>query len=137
MSHYFTTPTGPEKRRRITVRFWDTDWEFTTASGVFSADGLDPGHGVVHVPRVLGRRVRLDGDAYTVVGVAPAALDRVTRGAALFVPLALDPSQRRNFTPYLSLLGRLAPDASERLAFRYPELRITYRPEGPLPATSL
>ncbi|MDP4022196.1 AMP nucleosidase [Methylobacterium sp. NEAU 140] len=29
--------------------------------------------------------------------------------------------------------GGPPPDAAERLAFRYPELRVTYRPEGPLP----
>ncbi|MCJ2027046.1 AMP nucleosidase [Methylobacterium sp. J-067] len=29
--------------------------------------------------------------------------------------------------------GGAPPDASERLAFRYPELRVTYQPNGPLP----
>lgn len=47
MSHYFTTPTGAEKRRSVDVRFWDTDWRFTTANEVFSADGLDLGTGVL------------------------------------------------------------------------------------------
>ena len=47
MSHYFAAPTGPEKRRRITARFWDTDWEFSTANEVFSADGLDLGTSVL------------------------------------------------------------------------------------------
>ncbi len=47
MSHYFHTPGGEEHRRRITARFWDTDWEFTTADGVFSADGLDLGTAVL------------------------------------------------------------------------------------------
>ncbi|GEL42790.1 AMP nucleosidase [Methylorubrum extorquens] len=28
---------------------------------------------------------------------------------------------------------RIAPDATERLQFRYPELRLTYQPTGPLP----
>jgi AMP nucleosidase len=28
---------------------------------------------------------------------------------------------------------RIAPDATERLQFRYPELRLTYQPAGPLP----
>jgi AMP nucleosidase len=31
------------------------------------------------------------------------------------------------------LAGGPPPDATERLAFRYPELRISYRPDGPLP----
>ncbi len=47
MSHYFTAPTAAEKRRSIDVRFWDTDWRFSTANEVFSADGLDLGTGVL------------------------------------------------------------------------------------------
>jgi AMP nucleosidase len=31
------------------------------------------------------------------------------------------------------LAGGPPPDATERLAFRYPELRLSYRPDGPLP----
>ncbi len=31
------------------------------------------------------------------------------------------------------LEGGAPPDAAERLAFRYPELRVTYQPDGPLP----
>ncbi len=47
MSHYFTAPSAAEKRRSVDVRFWDTDWRFTTANEVFSADGLDLGTGVL------------------------------------------------------------------------------------------
>lgn len=47
MSHYFTAPALAEKRRSVDVRFWDTDWRFTTANEVFSADGLDLGTGVL------------------------------------------------------------------------------------------
>jgi 16S rRNA G1207 methylase RsmC len=47
LSHYFHTPTGAENRREIRARFWDTDWTFTTAAGVFSADGLDLGTAVL------------------------------------------------------------------------------------------
>ena len=47
MSHYFTAPSAAEKRRNVDVRFWDTDWRFTTANEVFSADGLDLGTGVL------------------------------------------------------------------------------------------
>ncbi|GAB3624329.1 methyltransferase [Mariniluteicoccus endophyticus] len=45
--HYFTTPEGPEKRRTIRIRAWDTDYEVTTANGVFSYDGLDLGTAVL------------------------------------------------------------------------------------------
>mgnify|MGYP002138018561 CR=1 FL=1 len=47
MSHYFTQPSAAEKRRSVDVRFWDTDWRFTTANEVFSADGLDLGTAVL------------------------------------------------------------------------------------------
>lgn len=47
MSHYFTEPKAAEKRRQVDVRFWDTDWRFTTANEVFSADGLDLGTAVL------------------------------------------------------------------------------------------
>ncbi len=46
-SHYFTTPAGPPLRRQIDVRFWDNDWQFTSAPGVFAADGLDLGTSVL------------------------------------------------------------------------------------------
>ncbi|MFT4296318.1 MAG: methyltransferase [Micropruina sp.] len=47
MSHYFAEPSAAEKRRRVDVRFWDTDWRFSTANEVFSADGLDLGTAVL------------------------------------------------------------------------------------------
>ncbi len=47
MSHYFTDPKAAEVRRSVEVRFWDTDWRFTTANEVFSADGLDLGTAVL------------------------------------------------------------------------------------------
>lgn len=47
MSHYFTEPKAAEIRRSVDVRFWDTDWRFTTANEVFSADGLDLGTAVL------------------------------------------------------------------------------------------
>ncbi len=31
------------------------------------------------------------------------------------------------------LADGVPPDAAERLTFRYPELRLTYRPTGPMP----
>lgn len=75
MTHYFTTPTGPERRRLITARFWDTDWEFETADGVFSADGLDLGTAVLlreSAPRPDSRRLLDLGCGYGVLAVALA-----------------------------------------------------------------
>lgn len=76
MTHYFEAPTGPERRRRVTVRFWDTDWEFTTANGVFSADRLDPGTAVLlrtHTPGPTARRMLDLGCGWGVLAVSLAA----------------------------------------------------------------
>lgn len=95
MSHYFQTPTGPEHRREILARFWETDWSFTTANGVFSADGLDLGTGVLlrtHTPGPDAARLLDLGCGYGVVAVALAtacpralvdAVDVNTRALAL------------------------------------------------------
>lgn len=75
MSHYFTTPTGPENRRTIRARFWETEWEFETADGVFSADGLDLGTAVLlreSTPRTGSRRLLDLGCGYGVLAVALA-----------------------------------------------------------------
>lgn len=42
MSHYFTTPDGPEKRREIRATIWGHEHTFITANGVFSGSRLDP-----------------------------------------------------------------------------------------------
>ena len=76
MSHYFHTPAGPENRRDVGVRFWDTDWTFATAAGIFSADGLDLGTGVLlrtHTPGAGARRLLDLGCGYGVLAVALAS----------------------------------------------------------------
>ncbi|MCA0297195.1 MAG: class I SAM-dependent methyltransferase [Actinobacteria bacterium] len=76
MSHYFHTPTGAENRRQVAVRFWDTDWQFTTADGVFSADGLDLGTSVLlreSVPPAGASRLLDLGCGYGVLAVALAS----------------------------------------------------------------
>ena len=75
MSHYFVTPTGPENRRTVRARFWDTDWSFTSADGVFSADGLDLGTAVLlreSVPPSGAARLLDLGCGYGVLAVALA-----------------------------------------------------------------
>ncbi len=76
MSHYFHTPTGQENRRQVRMRFWDTEWEFTTADGVFSADGLDLGTSVLlreSVPPTGASRLLDLGCGYGVLAVALAS----------------------------------------------------------------
>lgn len=76
MTHYFTTPDGPEQRRTIQCRFWETDWEFTTANGVFSYDGLDLGTGVLlrsHTPSGKSARMLDLGCGYGPIAVALAS----------------------------------------------------------------
>ncbi|MFP5415827.1 MAG: class I SAM-dependent methyltransferase [Actinomycetes bacterium] len=76
MTHYFETPSGPEQRRQIQARFWDTDWTFVTASGVFSSDGLDQGTAVLlrtHTPSARARRLLDLGCGYGVLAVALAS----------------------------------------------------------------
>jgi 16S rRNA G1207 methylase RsmC len=47
-SQYFTEqPSGPEVRRKITVRVWGRELTLITANGVFAADGLDRGTAVL------------------------------------------------------------------------------------------
>lgn len=76
MSHYFTTPTGPENRRTIRARFWETEWQFETADGVFSHDGLDLGTAVLlreSTPGPEARRLLDLGCGYGVLAVALAS----------------------------------------------------------------
>ena len=76
MSHYFETPTGDERRRTIECRFWETDWTFTTANGVFSGDGLDLGTGVLlrsHTPAAGAVRLLDLGCGYGPIAVALAS----------------------------------------------------------------
>ncbi|MGH2779911.1 MAG: ABC transporter permease [Thermoleophilaceae bacterium] len=84
-------------------------------------------------PNVVGRTIELDGEAYTVLGVAPSGFDHPT-GAELWVPRSFtaDALTERG-AHYLDVVGRLAPGAtieraqadlaalSRRLAKEYPD----------------
>jgi 16S rRNA G1207 methylase RsmC len=88
VSHYFTTPTGPENRRIVRARFWETDWEFETADGVFSADGLDLGTAVLlreSTPLPESRRLLDLGCGYGVLAVALASASPLARVDAVDV----------------------------------------------------
>lgn len=75
MSHYFQTPTGAQNRREIGMRFWETDWSFTTADGVFSGNRLDLGTSVLlreATPAAGVQRLADLGCGYGVLAVALA-----------------------------------------------------------------
>ena len=65
---------------------------------------------------VLGQTVSLDGDSYTVVGVAPQEFFFPDRSTALWVPLTLDPNRHQRDERDLLVLGRLMPEISVKQA---------------------
>ena len=81
---------------------------------------------------VIGERIELNGEAWTVIGVAPEAL-RLPEGAELYLPTHLPLSGAARGTSYLRLLGRYAEGVTPaqveaaltavnaRLAETYPE----------------
>jgi predicted permease len=61
-------------------------------------------------PGIVGRRIRLSGVTREVIGVMPEALDLVSSGEQLWVPIAFTPARRAMYDEhYLSLYGRLRP----------------------------
>ena len=70
-------------------------------------------------PGVLGRTVRLDGDPYTIIGIAPRVFEAFDAQVKFIRPLAWDPSRvaplaRYGVTP--NLYGRLKPAATVGMA---------------------
>ncbi len=66
-------------------------------------------------PSAVGRELRLDGEAYSVVGVLPKAFQALAPGASLCRPLAFTPEEKsddsRHSNSY-SNIGRLKPGAT-------------------------
>ncbi len=76
MSHYFETPQGPEVRREISIRVFDSDLTVETANGVFSGDRLDLGTAVLLrtvTPNPTSRRLLDLGCGYGPISLALAA----------------------------------------------------------------
>ena len=65
-------------------------------------------------PSIVGKTVRLDGEARTVVGVMPSGFDFPAQ-TQLWVPLALSPTEGRGGN-YLRVVGRLQPGVSHQRA---------------------
>ena len=57
-------------------------------------------------PKVVGRRVQVDGEAYTIIGVMPRDFLVPESRAEMWLPFALNPTGRGRF---LRPIGRLAP----------------------------
>jgi putative ABC transport system permease protein len=83
---------------------------------------------------VLGRTLELDGNATTIVGIAPATLDLLSPGD-IYTPLTIDPAKELRLSHALVVVGRLKPGVSSQQAKaemntiydgmkqQYPELR--------------
>jgi putative ABC transport system permease protein len=69
-------------------------------------------------PSVVGRRVEINGQKTTVVGIAPPGFDLHDARAQVWMPMGLDPSQRTNNrgSHFLYLVGRLKPGVAEARA---------------------
>jgi hypothetical protein len=65
-------------------------------------------------PAVLGRKLFLNGEPYTVAGVAAEALT-IPRAPDLWVPLVIDPNASRGNRQYM-IIGRLRPGFTVRQA---------------------
>ncbi|MEK6253399.1 MAG: ABC transporter permease [Gemmatimonadales bacterium] len=71
-------------------------------------------------PDVLGTTIRLDGAAYTVIGVAPAGFrDAVVGDVDAWVPLDLEEGEYSRQNHFLSLIGRLDRGVSVEQAQSY------------------
>ncbi|MBI4471238.1 MAG: ABC transporter permease, partial [Acidobacteria bacterium] len=57
-------------------------------------------------PAILGREIRINGTAHTIVGVMPAGFQVPIEGADLWIPYALDPAQD-GASHFLRVIGRL------------------------------
>ena len=80
-------------------------------------------------PAIVGRRIKVDGDDRTVVGVMPPGFTIGNERVEVWLPLALDPAKPGNRgSHYLYMVGRLKPDVS--LAQARGEMTATSSPAG-------
>lgn len=113
---------------RATASLFSTLQASPLLGRVFDAEAETPGQDRVVVlshdlwrsqfagdPGVLGRDVRLNGEAYRVIGVMPADFVFPNRNTQLWLPFATTPQQRSDDergNEYSESIGRLAPGAS-------------------------
>ena len=85
-------------------------------------------------PSLVGRAVTLNGESYTVVGIAPPALAVLT-GGDIWTPMTIDPGREHRLNHVINVVGRLRPGVSvaqaqkemdaiaARVGEQYPEVR--------------
>jgi len=64
-------------------------------------------------PSILGQSVNLNGQATTIVGIAPAALSLIS-AAEVYTPLTIDPEKEIRLNHVLLVFGRLNPGVSKQ-----------------------
>jgi len=70
-------------------------------------------------PRIVGRPIRMSGETYTVVGVAPAEFSTATPGDQLWTALALRPEHKASFSDHwLTVYAKRKPGVSQAQAQR-------------------
>ncbi len=85
-------------------------------------------------PQIVGKKVELDNQKYTVIGVMPQAFEFPDRASVIWVPLGFSPEQATNHDRhFLQVVARLKPDVtlaqananlaavSKNLAEKYPD----------------
>lgn len=132
----FNLTDGAEPERlygaMISPSFFRTGQLAPALGRYFLPDEGQPGHDHVVVlshglwvrrfggdSRILGRDIRLNGEPYTVVGVAPEAYTLSSQDEALWVPLAFTPAQLDEHDEhYLTVFGKLKPGITREVAQR-------------------
>jgi predicted permease len=68
-------------------------------------------------PAIIGRSIRLDGEAHTVVGVAPPDYAMTRFAPELWTPLVFSPEQRGNYGSHaFSVMAKLKPGVTREMA---------------------
>ncbi len=60
----------------------------------------------------IGQPITLNGAAYEVIGIAPAAINVLTPGD-VWVPLIIDPGKEKRLNHVIYAIGRLKPGVSQ------------------------
>lgn len=66
-------------------------------------------------PKILGQSVNLNGQATTIVGIAPTSLSLIS-AAEVYTPLTIDPAKELRLNHVLLVFGRLKPGVSKQQA---------------------